>query len=215
MAEYLQNAPLSAAIKMCRECSARAKCKAPVPGLGPRDARVVLIARSPSTYDDKARKPLGGSFGAMMGECMARMGVNIKKAGFIHTVSCANPDNEDPTYEQITACAKWREKQLTWFHQKRIVIAWGRPAINAVYGGVERMTDVVAQLHKPVYYPGRDRMEAWGVIPLWHPVYMMKDKEKKVIFRNELAPRVKEIIEEVLRNGVPWHSDEEQGELFS
>jgi len=184
--------------------------------VGPRSAKVVVIARSPSKYDDRAGKPMSGTFGDVLTECLARLGVTRSHTGFVHTVSCftTEPENRDPTYEEICACADWRERQLSWFSNKKIVLAWGRPAINAVYGGVERMGDIVGELYKPSICRGRTDVESWGVIPFWHPVYLMRDKETKLMFRNVLAPKVKETIADVMENEVPWFSSESQGDLF-
>jgi len=204
--KHLQSSAVAEAIRHCASCACRKLVKAPVSGIGPSNARIVCVARNPGRDEDRAGVPLVGKAGQVFDRMLLRLfGISRDDVGILNTVSCFTANNRQPFPEEILACARHREAQLAFFESKILVLAFGRQAIEAMIGPVAgKLQDVIGDLRRPVPIAGRTNPNLWGVIPLWHPAFLLRDRKFAVEFGERSAPLIRSTIQRCLDAGVPW-----------
>jgi uracil-DNA glycosylase family 4 len=208
----LQFTDLVQRIRACERCECAAHTTQRVPGIGPKDAKLVVLARNPGENEDKKGEPLVGKSGVYCNRILERLGFRRDEVGLMNVMCCFTEGNRQPYQEEVRQCAPFREEQLGWFEDKRIVLAMGREAIEATIGAVEgKLEDVIGILHRPTAFKVRGTIR-WGVIPLYHPSYLMRDPKVAKAF-GERLPAIKDVVDKVLRDGVSW-GQVEQGRLF-
>ncbi len=200
----LADQPLADDIRACTLCVDREGCGAlgtrPVPGLGPKDAKVVAVARNPGFDEDSSGKPLQGPSGKLFDRMMHFWGFPRETIGTVNVMGCftKQPTNRPPTELEIENCSPWFERQLSWFENKKVVIAMGREAIKATVGHcASKLDEIVGQTFAAAPRPGRKL--GWVVIPTWHPSYLIRcetgsplDQRRLAKYREYEAPQIKE-----------------------
>ncbi len=214
MTDHLQATELAARIRGCQQCSCWRRTTQRVAGVGSSAARVVALARNPGEQEDKRGIPLVGPSGNLCKHMCERLfGVPWPSVARVNVMCCHTANNRAPSPEEVRACAAFREAQLNFFEEKVLVFAMGREAIESMIGAIGKIAEVVGELRRPVAIPNRGRPKRWGVIPLWHPSYLLRDRREAKKFAAEVAPGIRQIVQKVLEQGVPW-DQEDQLDLF-
>jgi len=207
--ERIENSAIAEEIRACTKCECSKYTTQRVPGIGPKDAKIVAIARNPGATEDKVGAPLVGKAGDLFNKIVQWMGHSRDSIGILNVTGCFTPENRPPTEGEIISCFPFFQGQLDWFEQKKVVLAFGREAIQSQIGPVRRLKEVVNVLRKPAY-----ETPTYGVIPMWHPSFLLRNDAEFDDFRKEGSLVVKEAVGKALSNGLPWSLDV-QGELFS
>ena len=122
-AERLKQA--AADVRECRDCPLGYSRTNAVPGEGPADARVMLIAEGPGKNEDEQGKPFMGKAGDFLEDLLAMAGLRRDEVFITNMIKCQAPENRDPQPAEIKACDKHLERQLEIINPE-LVVTLGR-----------------------------------------------------------------------------------------
>jgi DNA polymerase len=158
---------LYAEIKACTLCDLHKVRTQSVPGVGPENARIMLIGEAPGFNEDKKGEPFVGQAGGFLNTLLGLAGLKREEVYITNVVKSRPPNNRDPLPEELSACAPWLDRQLEIIKPK-IIITLGRfsmarwfpgAGISKIHGEPRRFGDVTvipmfhpaAALHQPKY----------------------------------------------------------------
>lgn len=158
---------LYAEIKACTRCDLHKTRTQSVPGVGPADARIMLIGEAPGANEDKKGEPFVGAAGGFLNHLLGLAGLKREDVYITNIVKSRPPENRDPRPEEIAACAIWLDRQLALIKPK-VIITLGRhsmyrwfpnASITKIHGQPKKFGSTVvipmfhpaAALHQPKY----------------------------------------------------------------
>ena len=172
-------------IQDCRECPlCEGRTNVVYPD-GDESSKVVLVGEAPGENEDLTGKPFVGRAGKILDNALVEAGVDRKRILITNTVKCRPPNNRDPTKEEMSACRKYLESELS---NCSYVVCLGRSAIKDLIGIEGRMEDLVNTEHH-LTINGRDII----FIPAYHPMACIYRKSARSSLK-ETMDIVKKII---------------------
>lgn len=119
---------LRAAALQCQNCGLCSTRHNVVFGVGPENARIMLIGEGPGENEDKQGEPFVGRSGQLLDKMLEYAGLSRKKNIYIaNMVKCRPPQNRDPAPDEIAACMGWLRNQ-TAILRPAIIVCIGRVA---------------------------------------------------------------------------------------
>jgi len=126
--------PLYDVNRSCTSCDLRAKCKGPVPAVGPVDAKVMIVGEAPGQNEDAKGQPWVGHAGQYLDALLQKCDLTRDEVLFSNTVKCRPEGNADPTPAQAQFCGeRWRMKEIALF-QPKIIMTLGKVATDFLLG---------------------------------------------------------------------------------
>jgi DNA polymerase len=149
---------LVARISVCPDCDLCKTRTRAVPGEGPENAEILLVGEGPGFHEDQQGKPFVGQAGKFLEELLASVGLQRSDVYITNVVKCRPPNNRDPLPDEVEACRKHLEEQISTIRPRLIVtlgrhsLAWffPRDTISKVHGQI-REKDGIYFLH--MYHP--------------------------------------------------------------
>ncbi|ACC70492.1 UdgX family uracil-DNA binding protein [Paraburkholderia phymatum] len=157
----------------CRHCELWQHATQAVDGIGPDDARIMLIGEQPGDHEDLAGKPFVGPAGRLLDVALQRAGLsrdglyltNAVKH-FKWTLRGKRRLHKTAAQQEIDACGYWLEREL-----QRV-----RPAVVVTLGA----TALSALLHEKVNlsdWTGRTlNVDDMRVVATYHPSYALRQQ---------------------------------------
>ena len=160
-------------IKACTRCDLHKTRTQSVPGVGPENARIMLIGEAPGANEDRKGEPFVGAAGGFLNHLLEMAGLKRADVYITNVVKSRPPENRDPRPEEVAACSVWLDRQLAILKPK-VVITLGRfsmyrwfpgGSISKIHGEPKKFGSTVvipmfhpaAALHQPKY---KDLIEA-------------------------------------------------------
>ena len=130
-------AGLRQAIAACKDCACGAGRK-PVHGAGPRQARWLIAAGTPSALDEEAGQPLTGEPGKLLDNMLHAVGLSRERDVHVTPLVKCRPLNAKggdraPTPGEIAACRPFVERELA-LTGATTVLTLGQVATNGLLG---------------------------------------------------------------------------------
>jgi uracil-DNA glycosylase family 4 len=145
-------AGLRQAIAGCKDCAC-GEGRKPVYGNGPRQARWLIAAGTPSALDEQAGQPLTGDPGKLLGNMLHAVGLSRERDAYVTPLVKCRPVNarggeRAPTPEEIAACRPFLERELA-LTGATTVLTMGQVAANGLLGRAlnEPLAGVRGQVH--------------------------------------------------------------------
>jgi len=145
-------AGLRQAIAGCKDCAC-GEGRKPVYGSGPRQARWLIAAGTPSALDEQAGKPLTGDPGKLLDNMLHAVGLSRERDAYVTPLVKCRPLNarggeRAPTPDEITACRPFLERELA-LTGATTVLTVGQVAANGLLGRAltEPLAGVRGQVH--------------------------------------------------------------------
>ena len=167
-------------IRACRRCPLWATRTQAVPGVGPADARIMLVGEAPGRQEDLQGEPFIGSAGRFLDTLLASVGLT-RGAVYITNVVKSRPfvgpppgRNRAPLVNEIQACRRWLDEQLRIIRPE-IVVAMGRIALEYFLPG----TKVTAVHGTP------QRRDKRTILPLFHPAVVLHRQELRDVLTRD------------------------------
>ena len=163
----LTSLPMYQAIRSCNECRLRRNCVGPVPGVGPMDARIMIVGESPGEREDETGVPFTGQTGRLLDHLLRMAGLSREAVYLTNIVKCPTTHDEAPP-DIINICTKnWLDGLEKPMIKPEIVVAMGQAAIRHILGDV---TLTVEHTHGiPVYIDGPRGEKSILVFPTYNP----------------------------------------------
>jgi uracil-DNA glycosylase family 4 len=162
-----------------------------VPGIGPRDAKVVIVGEAPGRSEDMSGQPFTGYSGTLLDQSLAAVGLRRQDCYITNVVKTRPPNNDFGT---LYRDSKRQEPSDVLIHsikelraeisqvQPNVIIALGTESLRALTGKQPitkwRGTVISTSIGK--------------VIPTYHPAYILRMYHERVVFEKDLRRAVKE-----------------------
>lgn len=117
----------------CKRCELHKTRTHVVFGTGSADTSVVLVGEAPGFYEDKQGLPFVGAAGKNLDALLHQAGLRREAVYICNVLKCRPPGNRDPTPDEIEACKRFLEGQLSTIKPK-LVVALGRIAASTLLG---------------------------------------------------------------------------------
>ncbi|MEM6808114.1 MAG: uracil-DNA glycosylase [Pseudomonadota bacterium] len=177
---------LRQAVARCTQCRLHETRTQSVFGVGPRDARLMVIGEAPGAEEDRTGEPFVGRAGHMLDAMLRAIGCDRDTVFIANTIKCRPPGNRDPRVDEVTACNDYLEQQLTAVAPD-VVIAVGRIAAQRLLQVEMPLGRMRGKTHQ---LPDRD-------VPLvvtYHPAYLLREPAQKARAWEDLK-RVRALLE--------------------
>ena len=116
----------------CRECGLADTRTNVVFGVGPPDAKVLLIGEGPGEQEDLKGEPFVGRAGQLLDKMLLAAGFSRESNVYIaNMVKCRPPNNRDPAPDEVAACIGYLREQ-TRIIAPQYIVCLGRVAAQAI-----------------------------------------------------------------------------------
>lgn len=160
---------------LCSLCTGRTNLVLPS---GDLSSGIAFVGEAPGESEDLQGKPFVGRSGKILDKIMAEEGLDRSKVMITNTVKCRPPNNRDPTKEEMAACRKFLDSELS---SCRLVIGLGKSACRDLLGYEGKMGDIV---NKKTFITVDGKEIAF--IPTYHPAACIYNKEARVGLRETI-----------------------------
>ena len=139
---------LGAALPSCRGCDIAENDSQPVFGLGPADARVVMVGEQPGDIEERRGLPFVGPAGKVLDRALEAAGIDRSTVWVTNSVlhfkfTQDGPGkrriHQTPDVHEVAACKPWLEAQLNRLRPELVVLL-GATAAKSLLGAGFRVT---------------------------------------------------------------------------
>jgi uracil-DNA glycosylase len=130
-----------------------------VPGVGPQNARIVIVGEAPGQVEDQQGEPFVGAAGKLLDQLLRGIGLSRNEVFITNVLKCRPPNNRDPLPEEAEACAPYLDQQLALIRPE-VVLILGRHALARLLPG----HDSISRVHGRVIFKNER-----AYIPIYHP----------------------------------------------
>lgn len=174
-------------IRECKACPLHSEMVDgyfPVPGFGPRNAKIVLIGEALGDTEVVEQKPFQGLAGRLLTKMLKEAGIDREQCYITNVVKCRptknnGKANRPPTKKEINQCVHWLLEEIDLV-KPSIVVPLGRIPTSVFLGNV-KMETVVGQVCAASI---NSNIDFFPIIPAYHPsfiaVYGKKYYEKEI-----------------------------------
>ena len=155
-------------INYCEDCPLSKTRTNAVPGSGPPEARIIMVAEGPGKNEDLKGKPFVGAAGKFLDELLPLAGLTRDQVFITNMIKCRAPENRDPTPEELQACDHHLELQIKTL-EPTLIIALGKFSLQKFLPG-ETIGKASGRLRR---HNGR------FIYPIMHPAAGLRRTEFK------------------------------------
>lgn len=166
------------AIHACQACELAQNCTQKVPGVGDRQADLLIVGEGPGHDEDIQGEPFVGRSGQLLDRMLAAIGFSREQVYITNIVKCRPPNNRDPRPDEAQHCRAYLEAQIERI-APRAILSVGRVSAHNLLGSDQPVGKLIRQQHT---LPGTD-------IPVkvtYHPAYLLRNPSAKAIAWQDL-----------------------------
>ncbi len=166
------------AIHGCTACELAQNCTQKVPGVGSREAGLLIVGEGPGHDEDIRGEPFVGRSGQLLDRMLAAIGIDREQVYITNIVKCRPPNNRDPRHEEAEHCRSFLEAQIRQI-APRVILSVGRVSAHNLLGTSEPVGKLIRDIHR---LPGTE-------IPVkvtYHPAYLLRNPAAKSIAWQDL-----------------------------
>ncbi|MFC1537131.1 uracil-DNA glycosylase [Pseudomonadota bacterium] len=154
---------------ICAACQLADQRRKVVFGSGNPKADIVFIGEAPGRDEDLKGEPFVGTAGQLLDRMLVALGMDRSDVYIMNTVKCRPPNNRDPKPDEVEACSRWFDAQLSILSPK-IICLLGRVAAQTVL-----------ETDKPLSVLRRNWHDFHGipVQVMYHPAYLLRSPQQK------------------------------------
>ncbi|MGX9775440.1 UdgX family uracil-DNA binding protein [Janthinobacterium aestuarii] len=163
---------VATSLDQCRRCELWKSATQAVPGIGPAQARIMLVGEQPGDQEDLAGLPFVGPAGALLEQAMQEAGMARDSIYLTNAVKHFKWEprgkrrlHKTPAQREILACHGWLEEEIERV-QPQVIVALGSTALKSVLqDGAASMTPLIGTT---IEHAGS------SVITVYHPAYVLR-----------------------------------------
>jgi len=166
------------AIRGCEACELSQNCTQKVPGIGDRQADLLIVGEGPGHDEDLRGEPFVGRSGQLLDRMLAAIGIGRQQVYITNIVKCRPPNNRDPKVDEAQHCRHYLDAQIKQI-APRVILAVGRVSAHNLLGSNLPVGKLIKEMHQ---LPGTE-------IPLkvtYHPAYLLRNPSAKAIAWQDL-----------------------------
>jgi uracil-DNA glycosylase family 4 len=167
----------------CRRCKLHQGRTHIVFGVGPAEARLMLIGEGPGREEDLQGEPFVGAAGQLLDKMISAMGLARREVYIANVVKCRPPLNRDPEPDEVEACRVFLDAQIAAV-APQVMVTLGKHAAHSLLTCTTPMTRLRGQ---------------WGeyrgipVMPTFHPAYLLRNPADKKLVWSDLKQVMKRL----------------------
>ena len=162
---------LDAGLKGCAACPLHEPSTQAVPGVGPRDADLMIVGEQPGDAEDLAGTPFVGPAGQLFDRLAGEAGLDRKAAYVTNAVKHFKFEqrgkrriHKSPSQTEVQACKTWLDTEIALV-KPRLIIAMGATALAALTGSGKDL------LRRRGTVETHDGMQVFVTV---HPSYLLR-----------------------------------------
>ncbi|CDN92484.1 UdgX family uracil-DNA binding protein [Agrobacterium tumefaciens] len=183
-------ASLAREASQCTRCALHCKATQTVFGMGPEDAKVMIVGEQPGDHEDLAGKPFVGPAGQLLDRVLAEADIDRKKLYVTNAVKHFKYEtrgkrriHQRPNAGEVEQCRWWLNREIALVRPK-LIVAMGATALYALTGGKEKISEIRG---RPI-----PMQEGRTLFITVHPSYLLRlpdaqEKEREMLmFKKEI-----------------------------
>ncbi|HNR02542.1 MAG TPA: uracil-DNA glycosylase [Anaerolineaceae bacterium] len=155
-AEILQE--IAAQVAACQACSLHHSRKNAVPGEGSPVSEIMFIGEGPGFHENEQGRPFVGQAGKFLDELLKEAGYEREQVFIANVVKCRPPGNRDPLPDELTACARYLDRQIEAINPC-VIVTLGRVSMGKFLPNAR-----ISEVHGKTFWV-HDRL----IVPMYHP----------------------------------------------
>lgn len=164
---------IDSAIEQCNACELSQNCTQKVPGVGNREANLLIVGEGPGQDEDIRGEPFVGRSGQLLDRMLQAIGIAREDVFITNIVKCRPPNNRDPKVDEAQQCRVYLDAQIKQIAPK-VILSVGRVSAHNLLGSKLPVGKLIQQMHQ---LPDTD-------IPVkvtYHPAYLLRSPAAKAI----------------------------------
>lgn len=156
-------------VKECRACPLSRDRNLTVFGEGPIDAGIMFVGEGPGADEDREGRPFIGRAGKLLTRILEAAEIHRDQVFISNVVKCRPPNNRVPLIEEMMACSKYLEAQISIINPK-IIVCLGSTPTKWFLKTTEGITKI------------RGKWFSWrgiDLMPMFHPSYLLRNQSRK------------------------------------
>lgn len=165
-------------IHACTACELSQNCTRKVPGVGDRQANLLIVGEGPGHDEDIQGEPFVGRSGKLLDLMLAAIGFTRDQVYITNIVKCRPPNNRDPRPDEARQCRAYLDAQIERI-APRAILSVGRVSAHNLLDSDQPVGKLIQQQHT---LPGTD-------IPVkvtYHPAYLLRNPSAKAVAWQDL-----------------------------
>jgi uracil-DNA glycosylase family 4 len=162
------------AVRGCTRCGLCRTRRQTVFGVGPTEARWLIVGEAPGAEEDARGEPFVGQAGRLLDAMLAALGMSRNRDVFITNVlKCRPPGNRNPEPDEVEHCAPYLRRQVELLAPDGMLVM-GRFAAQALLGTDASIASLRGRVHEC-------RLGERGVpaVVTYHPAYLLRNLPDK------------------------------------
>ncbi|VWC21579.1 phage SPO1 DNA polymerase-related protein [Burkholderia stagnalis] len=163
-----------ATLDACRRCPLWEHATQAVPGVGPRDARIMLIGEQPGDREDRAGEPFVGAAGHVLDRALEDAGLSRASVYLTNAVKHFKWEprgkrrlHKTPAQREVDACGYWLDREIDAVRPE-VIVALGVTALRAVLHDHDAtLRGATATLQTA---------DGYAVVATYHPSYVLRTR---------------------------------------
>lgn len=164
---------INQSIVQCKNCNLANGCTQKVPGVGNRQADLMIIGEGPGQEEDIKGEPFVGRSGVLLDKILHSIGIVRSQVFITNIVKCRPPKNRDPHKDEIKACDAFLRAQIKQISPK-VILSVGRISAHSLLNTSEPVAKLITQDHQLTELN----------IPIkvtYHPAYLLRNPAAKAV----------------------------------
>lgn len=121
----------------CEKCPLYKGYSAYAPGVGPKDAKVVMVGEAPGYYEAEKGEPFVGISGKLLNIVLDHHNIDRQEVRLTNAVLCRPRKNANPNAAALAACKPRLKRELA---EAETIVALGKVAADAIEGTPGKIT---------------------------------------------------------------------------
>ena len=158
-------------VAACQACGLAAQRTQTVFGVGPHNARLLLVGEAPGAEEDRYGEPFVGRAGQLLTAMLKAIGLQREQVFIANVLKCRPPGNRNPSSEEARTCRPFLDRQIALL-QPHLMVALGKIAAQQLTG--EDLS--IARMRGQRYTVGAAQTP---LLVTYHPAYLLRQPAEK------------------------------------
>jgi DNA polymerase len=180
-------------VKHCTKCPI--SYNTPVPGIGPKDAKLMVVGMNPGKEEILFGEPLVGRSGKLLNKILEEAGFTRQEVYLTNVVKCLTPKNREPTDVEIDQCNPYIIDEIGEINPK-VIVTLGKIPLRVFvnYKNPYKLKPTFKlkdYLHKRIRLPLVSPTIQF--VPTFHPSFLLRTGQTKYKSEVELFKLIREV----------------------
>jgi len=145
-------------VATCQACTLHHSRKNAVPGEGSSASEIMFIGEGPGFHENEQGRPFVGQAGKFLDELLGEAGYTREQVFIANVVKCRPPGNRDPLPDELSACARYLDRQIETINP-RVIVTLGRISMAKFLPNAR-----ISEVHARTFWV-HERL----IVPMYHP----------------------------------------------